>query len=61
MIVLETALPAKFSSTLEEACGERPALTPGQEALLALPRRFTRLGTEVAALKAFVASHCPEA
>ena len=48
MIVLETALPAKFSETIVEAIGSdapRPAALAGLEAL---PRRFTTMPADVA-------------
>ena len=57
MIVLETALPAKFNETIQEALGrdaERPA---GFENIEALPQRFTVMDTDVAAMKAYIATH----
>jgi len=57
MIVLETALPAKFNETIREALGrdaERPA---GFENIESLPQRFTVMPPDMAKLKAFVAAH----
>ena len=57
MIVLETALPAKFNATVREAIGidaPRPARFAGIEAL---PRRFTTLPADVVRLKAFIAEN----
>ena len=57
MIVLETALPAKFNATVREAIGidaPRPARFEGIENL---PRRFTTLPVDVARLKAFIAEN----
>jgi len=57
MIVLETALAAKFSATVRAAIGSdapRPARLAGLEAL---PRRFTTMPTDVATLKAFIAEN----
>ncbi len=57
MIVLETALPAKFNETIQEALGrdaERPA---GFEDIETLPQRFTVMSTDVDAMKSFIASH----
>ncbi len=57
MIVLETALPAKFNETIREALGrdaERPA---GFENIEALPQRFEVMAADVAAVKAFIAAH----
>lgn len=57
MIVLETALPAKFNETIREALGrdaERPA---GFENIEALPQRFEVMAADVARVKAFIAKH----
>jgi threonine synthase len=57
MIVLETALPAKFNETIREALGrdaERPA---GFENIEALPQRFEVMPTDVEKMKAFIAKH----
>ncbi|MBK1685955.1 threonine synthase [Rubrivivax gelatinosus] len=60
MIVLETALPAKFAATITEALGAdapvppRPAALAGLEAL---PRRFTVVPPDAAAVKAFIEAH----
>jgi len=57
MIVLETALPAKFNETIREALGrdaERPA---GFENIEALPQRFEVMPADVEKMKAFIARH----
>jgi threonine synthase len=57
MIVLETALPAKFNETIREALGrdaERPA---GFENIEALPQRFEVMPADVNQVKAFIAKH----
>jgi threonine synthase len=57
MIVLETALPAKFNETICEALGrdaERPA---GFENIEALPQRFEVMPADVEKMKAFIAKH----
>ena len=57
MIVLETALAAKFNDTVRAAIGSdapRPARLAGLEAL---PRRFTTMPADVATLKAFIAEN----
>ena len=57
MIVLETALPAKFNETIREALGrdaERPA---GFENIEALPQRFDVMKADAAAVKSFVAKY----
>jgi threonine synthase len=57
MIVLETALPAKFNETIREALGrdaERPA---GFENIEALPQRFDVMSPDVEKMKAYIAKH----
>ncbi len=57
MIVMETALPAKFNETIQEALGvdaERPA---GFENIEALPQRFVVMPTDVDAIKDYIAEH----
>jgi threonine synthase len=57
MLVLETALPAKFAATIHEAVGrepDRPAATVGLEAL---PKRFTVMPPDVARIQAYIADH----
>ncbi len=60
MIVLETALPAKFAATLVEALGPgappppRPAALSGLEDL---PRRFTVLPADSGQVKAYIEAH----
>ncbi len=54
MIVLETALPAKFNETIREALGrdaERPA---GFENIEALPQRFDVMAADVDAIKRYI-------
>jgi len=58
MIVLETALPIKFSETIVEATGgepDRPAKFNGIEAL---PKRVTQMAADAAAVKDFIAKTC---
>jgi threonine synthase len=56
MIVLETALPAKFNETIREALGhdaERPA---GFENIESLPQRFDVMAADSAEIKRYVAA-----
>jgi len=55
MVVLETALPAKFAETISEALGHAPERPAGFENIEALPQRFEVLGPDVAALKSLIA------
>ncbi|MES2105010.1 MAG: threonine synthase [Pseudomonadota bacterium] len=57
MIVLETALPAKFNETIREALGhdaERPA---GFENIEALPQRFEVMTVDINQMKAYISRH----
>ena len=59
MLVLETALAAKFADTIEEAIGRRPAPPAALAQLHTLPRRFTVMAPDVAAVKQYLQQHCP--
>ena len=55
MLVLETALPAKFAETIVEAIGLQPPRPAGLEGIEALPKRFTVMPADAARVKAFIA------
>ncbi|MES2960466.1 MAG: threonine synthase [Pseudomonadota bacterium] len=57
MLVLETALPAKFAATIREALGFEPERPPGFEGIEALPKRFSALPADVAVVKRYIESH----
>jgi threonine synthase len=57
MLVLETALPAKFAATIREALGRDPERPPGFEGIEALPKRFTVLPADVQAVKRYIEAH----
>ena len=57
MVVLETALPAKFEDSIVEALGIKPVRPPGFEDIEKLPRRFEIVPASVERVKAFVAGH----
>jgi threonine synthase len=57
MIVLETALPAKFNETIREALGRDADRPAGFENIEALPQRFEVMPADAAKVKAFVAAH----
>jgi threonine synthase len=57
MIVLETALPAKFNATVREAIGIDAPRPPRFAGIEALPRRFATLPVDVMRLKAFIAEN----
>jgi len=57
MLVLETALPAKFAQTLVEALGREPERPAALQGIEALPKRFTVLPADVARVKAYIEAH----
>jgi threonine synthase len=57
MLVLETALPAKFAATIREALDIEPPRPAGLENIEALPKRVTVLPADVAQVKAFIQAH----
>ena len=57
MLVLETALPAKFAQTLVEALGCEPERPAALEGIENLPKRFTVLPADVALVKAYIEAH----
>jgi threonine synthase len=59
MIVLETALPAKFAATIVEAIGRAPALPPALADLESRPRRFILVKADAGVVKAFIEGHAP--
>jgi threonine synthase len=60
MIVLETALPAKFAATIEEAVGFAPPVPAALGDLLGRPRRHVDLPADVAQVKDYLVRHVPE-
>jgi threonine synthase len=57
MIVLETALPAKFGETIREALGVDPPRPAALAGIEQLPRRFTVLPADVDMVKRYIAEH----
>jgi len=57
MVVLETALAAKFGATVHEAIGIEPPRPARFAGIEALPRRFVTMPVNVAALKALIAEN----
>jgi threonine synthase len=56
LVVLETALPAKFEDAIQEAIGQFPERPLELKSLESLPQRVEVMQADVAALKAFIAS-----
>ena len=58
MVVLETALPIKFASTIVEALGREPERPPKFAGIENLPKRVQVMDADVQAIKAYIASAC---
>jgi threonine synthase len=54
MVVLETALPAKFEDALVEALGEVPPRPASLNGIEDLPQKFTVMDVSDAAIKDFI-------
>ena len=57
MLVLETALPAKFAETIVEAIGREPDRPAAMRGIEALPKRCEVMAADTAAVKAFIEAH----
>ena len=57
MLVLETALPAKFADTIQEAIGRPAPLPPGLEDLESLEQKVTVLPCDVASVRDYIVEH----
>jgi len=57
LLCLETALPAKFSQTIQEALGRAPERPAGLENLESLPQRYEVIDADAEAVKRFIAAH----
>ncbi len=58
MVVLETALPIKFASTIVEALGREPSRPSAFEGIESLPKKVIEMGVDVQAVKDFMVKHC---
>jgi len=58
MLVLETALPAKFADTIREALGREPERPAALQGLEDLPRRFKVLPADAEEVKRYIEAHC---
>jgi threonine synthase len=57
MLVLETALPAKFAETIREALDRDPPRPAGFEGIEAKPKRFTVLPADAGAVRRYIETH----
>jgi threonine synthase len=58
MLVLETALPAKFAATIVEALGREPERPAAHVGIEELPKRFVVLPADVEKVKAVIELEC---
>nr|MBP6355450.1 threonine synthase [Nitrosomonas sp.] len=58
LICLETALPAKFAESIQEAIGHEPERPSGFENLESLPQRYVVKDADVHAIKAHIDEQC---
>ena len=58
MIVLETALPAKFAATIQEAIGREPDRPAALVGIESWPKRFVVMPADAAAIKRYIVEHC---
>ncbi len=57
LLVLETALPAKFAATIRQALGCEPQRPPGFEGLEERPKRYAVVAADVQAVKRYIEAH----
>ena len=57
MLVLETALPAKFAETIQEATGQLPPVPEALRGLADLPQRVEQLPCEASAVRQYILDH----
>jgi len=57
MVVLETALPAKFEDAIKEALGETPERPQSLNDIENLPQKYTVMDNDVKAIKDFIVKH----
>jgi threonine synthase len=60
LICLETALPAKFAETIQEALGREPERPAGLIGIEKLPQRCVVMDADVAKLKSFISDNVPD-
>ncbi len=58
MLVLETALPAKFAATIREATGIDPEPPAALRGIEQLPKRYTVMAPDALAVKRYIEQHC---
>lgn len=59
MLVLETALPAKFAETIREATGVEPPVPDHLSGLSALPQRVVSMACDLEQVREYIREHAP--
>jgi len=59
LVCLETALPAKFAETIQEALGREPERPASMAGIETLPQRFEVMDADVEKLKHFISANVP--
>jgi len=59
MLVMETALPAKFAATIHEALGREPDRPAALRDIESLPKRFTVMPVNAQQVKDYIVHHVP--
>jgi threonine synthase len=59
-LVLETALPAKFGATIEEALGREPERPEALRGIESAPKRFTVMPADAERVKRYIVEHCDD-
>jgi len=59
MLVMETALPAKFAATIHEALGREPDRPEALRDIESLPKRFTVMAVNAQQVKDYIVQHVP--
>ncbi|MEE4377106.1 MAG: threonine synthase [Candidatus Competibacteraceae bacterium] len=57
LVCLETALPAKFEESIQEALGRKPERPAGYDDIERKPQRFEVMDADLTALKDYIAEH----
>ncbi|KXS33828.1 MAG: Threonine synthase [Candidatus Gallionella acididurans] len=60
LVCLETALPAKFAETIQEALGREPERPAAMAGIEKLPQRCVVMDADVKKLKAYIAANAPQ-
>jgi len=60
LVCMETALPAKFAETIQEALDREPERPASMVGIEKLPQRCVEMDADVAKLKAFITAHVPQ-